>query len=162
MIDVEDRFWSKVRIGDGCWEWITPTANDRGRGRFYMGPGRGQARAHRASWELANGRPVPPGMVVCHHCDNPRCVRPWHLFIGTQADNLADMLAKGRHGRTSARGSANPKAILSAADVLTIRRRRASGETCVSIARDLGVSRATVSHIVTGRNWAHVAAEVVQ
>lgn len=89
-----DRFWSKVDQSGDCWEW-TAAANRQGYGKF-------KARsyvlvpAHRHSWELANG-PIPAGMYVCHRCDNPRCVRPDHLFLGTHQDNVTDMMAKGRH-----------------------------------------------------------------
>lgn len=85
-------FWDWVdRSGDGCWEW-QGQRNEKGYGYW-----RGK-RAHRHSWEQANGV-IPAGMFVMHVCDNPPCVRPDHLAIGTAADNTADMLAKGRNRR---------------------------------------------------------------
>lgn len=96
-----DRFWAKVRKSDGCWEWKA-ALNRAGYGMIGLG-GRGDGieRAHRVSWEIHFGTP-PGAMFVCHRCDNRRCVRPDHLFLGTNDDNVADMLAKGR-------GSTPPK-----------------------------------------------------
>lgn len=87
------RFFAKVAKGDGCWLW-TGATHRNGYGSFKLRGGR-QVRAHRFSWELARG-PVPDGLSVLHRCDNRRCVRPEHLFVGTQRENLSDMVAKGR------------------------------------------------------------------
>lgn len=103
-----ERFWSFVRKQDaGCWEW-TGLIHSGGYGALKV---RGQRiRAHRYSWELHNG-PVPEGLWVLHHCDNRLCVRPGHLFLGTSAENMADMVRKGR--------SANPARPLVPCDRLT-------------------------------------------
>lgn len=92
MCSVEERFWNKVLKTDDCWTW-TSAKSRKGYGLFW--DGNKFVRAHRASYVLAFG-PIPDGMCVCHHCDNPSCVRPDHLFIGTNADNVHDSIAKGR------------------------------------------------------------------
>lgn len=89
-----DRFWPRVDTSggpDACWEW-TRGRDPHGYGRFATP---NSDLAHRASWELHNG-PIPAGLNVLHHCDNPPCVNPRHLFLGTQKDNVDDMVAKGR------------------------------------------------------------------
>jgi hypothetical protein len=87
-----------VDATDDCWVW-NGTCWEKGYGRL------GDKRAHRVMWAIVNG-PIPPGLQVLHHCDNPPCVRPEHLFLGTQLDNMRDMIAKGR--KVVVKGAAHP------------------------------------------------------
>ncbi len=89
---VEERFWSYVNKTDGCWLWI---GNRCPKGYGILAVKRRPKRAHRVSWEMHFGA-IPEGLLICHRCDTPGCIRPDHLFIGTQQDNLDDMYQKGR------------------------------------------------------------------
>ncbi len=96
MKTVAERFWAKVRKGEGCWLWVGAKQHN-GYGYLHSGGHsiRKPLRAHRVSWELHNG-PIPDGLRVLHSCDTPCCVNPAHLFLGTQSDNMKDCAAKGR------------------------------------------------------------------
>ncbi len=116
-------------------------------------------RANRLVWTLERG-PIPEGLFVCHQCDNPLCVNPDHLFLGTQADNIRDASAKGRlAGRgDSRRGERNHAAKFTDEEVRLIRQRVASGEATINdIAGTYGVDRHTISYMIHRRTWAHVA-----
>lgn len=147
--DIERRFWAKVRkIPDGCWEWQAKT--DRGYGRMATS-NRKQVPAHRLSYEIAYG-PIPDGLIICHRCDNRRCVRPDHLFAGTYKENTADMYAKGRHDPP--RGNRQPRSKLNPAMVRDLRARRMNGESINGLARSFGINYRSAYDIVTGKNWA--------
>lgn len=181
------RFYGKTKRNDttGCLEW-TAHRNPDGYGRFGVGAGR-VALAHRVAWTLAHGE-IPEGVCVLHHCDNPPCVEagPGHLFLGSQADNVADRDAKGRHKSASgerhgsrthperwqrgdiwhahhrpehlARGEHNGKAKLTTAQVRALRKDAAAGLPVGELARVYGVCRATLYRIISGHTWAHVDA----
>jgi hypothetical protein len=146
------RFWAKVRKGDGCWEWTASQQN--GYGAFGFGKRGQNVRAHRFSYFLAHGD-VPDRKHVLHRCDNPRCVRPDHLFLGTDADNAADRDAKGRwHGGIGERAH---KAKLTAREVVEIRQRYEEGGTSYpKLAREYGVTWPAIYAIVRRRSWKHV------
>jgi hypothetical protein len=144
------RFWALVCKSAGCWEWQASTL-PTGYGNVRVGSLRDGTRrivrAHRMSWMLAHG-PIPEGMCVCHHCDNPKCVRPDHLFLGTLGDNTRDMFAKGR-GRDSS-GERSAMAKLQWADIREI---RASDATARELAVRFEVTQQTIRMIRRGLAW---------
>lgn len=148
------RFWSYVEKSDGCWVW-RGARNYRGYGRFkWQGV---HYRAHRFSWLLEHGTEPEPGLLVCHRCDNPACVRPDHLFVGTHADNTADMFAKGREGEhRRRRGEESPCAKLTEAKVREARERHARGVPYRRLAEEYGVTFDTIRDAVRGFTWKHV------
>jgi hypothetical protein len=136
---VSARFWRKVQKGTGCWLWMAGR-DSWGYGVFWMG-GR-QCRANRVCFELTSG-PIPEGKQVLHRCDNPQCVNPEHLFLGTNRDNVDDKVAKGRQPR----GETNGRAKLSDEQAAEIGRRRRAGECATALAREFGVSQQRVSQL---------------
>ena len=150
-----DRFWKYVRKTDTCWLWTGGTTG--GYGSFSIGRHRKQP-AHRFSWALHYG-PIPDGLWVLHQCDNPPCVRPDHLFLGTVKDNARDMAQKGRgthYARSWPKGEANPRARLTEDVVRIIRARALTGETQSSLGREFGVKWNTIWLIVHERTWRHI------
>lgn len=140
------RFWSHVDVRgpEECWPWKRARSN--GYGRFSVGGRRGRlAIASRVAFEIQNG-PLTLGLEVLHRCDNPPCCNPAHLTAGTQSQNLAEMVQRGR----------SPKQKLTARDVRSIRRRRADGARVVDLATEYGVTPSNVSQIATGRTWKHL------
>jgi hypothetical protein len=157
-VPLMDKFWSRFERGDGCWLW---TAGKTRAGYGFLGDRGKPVYAHRLSWEVHRG-PIPPNTEVCHDCpggDNPACVNPDHLFLGSHADNLADMGAKGRRdtsGLGPHPGESHPGAKLTEADVRAIRARVAGGESHYALARAFDVSRPTITAVITRRHWSHV------
>lgn len=160
VVPVEERFWRFVNKGESCWEWTGAVATD-GYGRIRRTyPSKLNVIAHRLSYQIHFGD-IPDGLFVCHHCDNRLCVRPDHLFLGTQLDNVTDMISKGRANWRkppgSQRGDRNPGAKLSTATVLAIRREYVPRKvTMVMLAERYGVSRTTVLAALHRKNWKHV------
>lgn len=131
---IRTRFESFLEKGE-CWLWVRGKYGS-GYGSFCLN-GKPQG-AHRAAYQIYVG-PIPEGMDVCHTCDIPHCVNPAHLFVGTRADNVRDMLAKGR-GR-KARGERSGNAKYTSEQIAEIRRRHEAGETIVSLAREFHAGR---------------------
>jgi hypothetical protein len=144
------RFWKFAPEvdPDQCWEWQS-TRNRRGYGKFWLN-GRTDL-AHRVSYRIYYGT-IPAGLQVRHSCDNPPCVNPAHLSLGTGKDNARDALDRDRYRR----GSENGTAKLTEGQVSEIRKCWAAGETQVSMARRFGVSRAAIQWILNGRSWAGI------
>lgn len=154
---VRNRFWSQVQKTASCWLWIGATRED-GYGIISVN-GR-PTRAHRYSWTMHRGE-IPNGLHVLHRCDTPACVNPDHLFLGTNADNVADREAKGRGSPppdVHHRGDDHPSSKLTEAIVREIRASyRPRVVTQAELAKRYGVSEAAVWAVLHGQNWRHVA-----
>lgn len=150
-----DRFWNKVDKTPGhgpkgdCWIWTGSVSNRYGHCHW---EGK-QPSAHCVSYALACGGPPPKGYWVLHRCDNPLCVRPDHLFLGTAQDNSSDMIAKGR----SLHGARNGRAVLTDNNVVEARKRRdAEGWSWRRLANHFGVCPSTIRSAVLGETFKHV------
>ena len=158
-------FAHRIEMGNGeeCWLW-QGGLDHRRRGRIWVG--KRIMLAHRAVWEFLEG-PIPEGQMVCHHCDNPQCVNPGHLYLGSHADNMrdvrqrqrTDLKACGRGGTTSGKrnnwtkGARNPKARLTEEDARQIKYSRAPTQ---ELAAQFDVSYTTIQRIRRGHSWQHV------
>lgn len=149
------RFWAKVEIKgpDDCWPWMG-YRDAKGYGSFQLGSP-GSRPAHRVAYVLTNGEPPAEKPQVCHHCDNPPCCNPRHLFPGDNADNMLDKEKKGRGNH--ARGEANKQSSLTIADVIEIRRLRfVENKPYTEIAPIFGITDMSAGDVCRGKTWGHV------
>jgi hypothetical protein len=154
------RFWAKVRQcahGDFCpfccWEW---TASRSPAGYGYFGVKEGNKwfcrLAHTVAWTLVNGRSIPAGLGINHHCDNPPCCSIWHLYAGTMQQNILDAQRRGRLAVGEARSH------LKTADVLSLQDWYRQGATLLELGNKLGTTEGAIHGILTGRSWKHIPA----
>lgn len=134
-------------IADRCWEW-TGAKTAFGYGRYAVN--NSSSPAHRIAYKEFCG-PIPDGFEVCHRCDNPSCINPLHLFLGSHQDNMTDMKTKGRAGRAC--GEQQGSAKLKNADIIMI---RSSSLPSTKLGPMLGVSATRIQQIRKGKGWAHV------
>ena len=155
---VLERFLAKVaQQPHGCWEWLGARSDKHQHGKLSVG-GKG-VYTHRVAYELFIGH-IPDGLKICHTCDNPGCVNPAHLFVGTNKDNTQDALMKGRLVNTAfTKGATHYKAKLDDEQVKEIRRLCAAGASRSIVAEQYGVAYQTVGDIVTRRHWKHIPPE---
>ena len=185
----ERRFWLAVdcsRTGVGeCWPWMGMRGGRTSTKYGHVKINGQDVGAHRVAWELAFG-PIPPGLFVCHRCDNPPCCKPSHLFLGTAGDNNRDSASKGRkitgdnhYARTQPerlargnrngsrarpdrvpRGEAHGRAKLATASVISIRALHATGVlTQAGLAARFGIGQQAVSRVLSRQSWNHVKEE---
>ena len=158
-----ERFWEKVDKSNECWLW---KASCDSYGYGHISVEKMMVKSHRLSWELTHG-PIPCGLYVLHKCDNPKCVNPEHLFLGTALDNARDRDKKGRgacgkrNGRftspeTTPRGESHHKAKLSESDIVEIRKLLVDGVSHRKLGVMFGVTHATIGAIHRRKTWAHL------
>ena len=147
MIPLVDRLQKKLKVmSNGCWEW-QGTRNKCGHGRIWHLPSASKIYTHRAMWEIVFNL-IPDGLCVLHSCDNPPCCNPAHLFLGTKADNMADMIAKGRDRKL--KGEEAPNSKLTWDQVRAI---RADNRSSRKIGSEYGIDYSNVSRIKRGESW---------
>lgn len=153
---IEERFWTKVNKNteNGCWEWVAAKVR-HGYGRIMVQ--KKVKLTHRVSWELHNG-PIPEGLHVLHRCDNPSCVRPEHLFLGNQEENMRDMVIKGRSSHsTGTNGENHYRAKITTKDVRDMRKKYSNSKTPLRVvAQEFGLSKTHVNKILLRKIWKHI------
>ena len=155
-MDLIFRFLQKVKFStpSACWIWQASTVED-GYGQIRSGgTGSKMLKAHRVSWELRHG-PIPNGMGVLHSCDNPPCVNPSHLFLGTPDDNQKDAVRKGRQTR----GEKIARATTTERQAISVKTMFIRGMKQTTIGKALGLTKYVVSQIIRGKTWKHVHAK---
>lgn len=142
------RFWDRVDTSGDCWLWLGSICKG-GYGRFPLKDK--TQRAHRVAWEMTYGS-IPNGLFACHKCDRRACVRPSHLFLGTAADNIKDMIEKGRHACGEKTGTSR----LTNEQVLEIRRLHNEGVTASKISLLFHLDFSQVRRIIKREVWKHI------
>lgn len=155
----EERFHEKyLNCGkDNCWNWIAAKDSD-GYGRFRDGKSKHMILAHRFSYEIFHGQ-TPSGLFVCHTCDNPSCVNPSHLFLGSQKQNMNDMAIKERW--RGYLGDEHYKSALTSQQVILIRESLLNSISSSTIAREYNVSKSAIEHIRHNRSWKHLLPKII-
>lgn len=149
-----EQFLPEILDENLCWEWQGSRIKT-GYGKILGGPPYHKTLlAHRIAWELHNAAPIPERMLVCHSCDNPCCVNPFHLFLGDHKVNAEDMISKRRNRPT--RGELSGSSKLTASQIEQIRLAGQAGVSQKEIAASYGVCRQTISSVLTGKNWHHL------
>lgn len=148
-----DRFEEKITYEpmSGCWLWVGAVHGEFGYGSFRLGDS--PKKAHRAAWVLYKGG-IPEDLHVLHRCDNPGCVNPDHLFLGTHDDNMKDMKGKGRTKFFHSEDHPNSK--LTNVQVNEIRELNKKGISCIEIAKRFPIGKSMANYICNGRSWRHV------
>lgn len=152
-VPVKDRFWNKVKKTEYCWDWIGAKVSN---GYGFI-KDKKILLAHRVSFELHHGVKLSKKILVCHKCDNKACVRPEHLFAGTQKDNMRDMIAKGRQPVPYVRiGEKNPASKLTTDQVLDIRKQHKNGIQRKKILKEFNISSSLIDKIIARDVWKHI------
>lgn len=146
---IRDRLLSRVVVLDGCWEW-SGYIDNYGYGRIMTKDG--PQRTHRVSYCVHHGE-IPSGLSVLHHCDNRKCINPAHIYVGTQKQNMADKVGRGRALTGNNRGTAHPAAKIADADVYEIRKSKDSNPT---LAKKYGLTPAAIGMVKRRRTWSHL------
>jgi hypothetical protein len=167
MKTLEERFWKYVdKKGDNdCWVW-KGYRQIYGYGQIFIN--KKSCGTHRVMWELVNG-PIPEGLFVCHHCDNPPCCNLSHLFLGTSQDNVNDMMQKGRfvrysgsrNGKDNGKGRGKGGKKLTMIEATEIRELRKTGLTFLEIGNKYRVSAVMIYYIVSGKFWKQSSSPVL-
>lgn len=152
---ISKKFWARVDCSGECWLWKKGKRTGPNGGYGILKVNCERVDAHRLAFQLAYG-PIPDGLYVCHHCDNPPCVRPDHLFLGTHQDNMDDMRRKGRNSGYAQSGTKNANAKLNEEAVRAIRWLCAHGVIHPRIAKVYRVYTTTITDVIKGRTWGWV------
>jgi len=152
--DFDIHFKTKYTINNKtkCWEWNKP--NTRGYGEYYIGNYRFE-RAHRFSYKIYKGK-IPKGLCVCHTCDNPKCVNPDHLWLGTVKENNQDCIKKERHKYKSHPGEENFRAKLTEKEVIDIREKSLTGYKPKRLSSLFNICEGQIRDIISYRAWKHI------